>query len=228
MADDFVRGYDQMNRVVIESDQTATLYIGAENSPMPILLVKNRAGAWYFDTRRGMKEILDQGVGTNESDAIKVLHTLVDAHGSESHDGDNTKHYALKFLSDEGKQIGLYWKTADNEAPSPIGPLIVGAASEGYTAKQGQPTPFHGYYYRIPTRQGPAAKGGARDYVVNGQLSPGFAVVAYPAEYRNSGVMTFIVNQEGIVCEKDLGPDTEKLGAEMSGYNPDSSWAPTD
>lgn len=231
MADDFVRRYDRMHRIVIEPDQTATLYIGAENWPMPIPLVKNSAGAWYFDTERGMKEILYRRVGTNENDAIEVLHTLVDAqreYASETRDNDKAKHYALKFLSDEGKQNGLYWKTTDNEEPSPIGPLIVAAASEGYTAKQGQPTPFHGYYYRILTKQGPAAKGGTRDYVVNGQLSRGFAFVAYPAQYRNSGVMTFIVNQEGIVYEKDLGPDTEKLAAEMSEYNPDNSWRPTD
>jgi len=231
MADDFIRRYDQMHRVVIEPDQSATLYIGAENWPMPIPLVKNSSGAWYFDTESGKKEILYRRVGTNENDAIDVLQTLVDAqreYASDTRDSDKTKHYALRFLSTEGKQDGLYWKTTDNETPSPIGPLIASATTEGYTGKQGQATPFHGYYYRILTKQGPAAKGGARDYLVNGELSRGFAFIAYPAEYRNSGVMTFIVNQDGIVYENDLGPDTEKLGAEMSGYNPDSSWAPTD
>jgi len=231
MADDFIRRYDQMHRVVIEPDQSATLYIGAENWPMPIPLVKNSSGAWYFDTESGKKEILYRRVGTNENDAIDVLQTLVDAqreYASDTRDSDKTKHYALRFLSTEGKQDGLYWKTTDNETPSPIGPLIASATTEGYTGKQGQATPFHGYYYRILTKQGPAAKGGARDYLVNGELSRGFAFIAYPAEYRNSGVMTFIVNQDGIVYEKDLGPDTEKLGAETSQYNPDKSWRPAD
>jgi hypothetical protein len=231
MAADFIRRYDQMHRVVMDPDQTVTLYIGADNWPLPIPLVKNNNGQWYFDTEAGMKEILYRRVGRNENDAIEVLYTLVDAqreYAAGNHDGDTTKHYALRFLSTQGKQDGLYWKTSDNESPSPIGPLIVDAAGEGYAMKQGQQAPFHGYYYRILTKQGPAAKGGARDYLVNGQLTRGFAFVAYPAEYRNSGVMTFIVNQDGKVYEKDLGPDTEKLAAAMSEYNPDSGWRPTD
>jgi hypothetical protein len=231
MANDFVRRYDQMHRVVMEPDQTVTLYIGADNWPMPIPLVKNNNGGWYFDTETGKQEILYRRVGRNENDAIEVLHTLVDAqrdYASETHDGDKTKHYALKFLSAEGKQDGLYWKTAENDPPSPIGPLIVDAAGEGYNLKQGQQAPFHGYYYRLLTKQGPAAKGGARDYLVNGQLTRGFAFVAYPAEYRNSGVMTFIVDQDGVVYEKDLGQDTSKLAGAMSEFNPDNSWQPAD
>ena len=231
MIANFVRRYDQMHRVVIEPDGTATLYVGAENWPMPVPLVKNSSGAWYFDTTAGMNEILYRRVGTNENDAIDVLHTLVDAqreYASQSHDGDKTKQYALKFVSDDGKQNGLYWKTADSQPPSPIGPLLVSAASEGYNVEQGKQAPFHGYYYRMLTKQGAAAKGGARDYVVNGKLTRGFAFVAYPAEYRNSGVMTFIVNQEGVVYEKDLGADTGKLASAMTEYNPDNSWRPAD
>ena len=231
MAADFIRRYDQMHRVVIEPDQTATLYVGAENWPMPIPIVKNGEGGWYFDTEAGKKEILYRRVGTNENDAIEVLHTLVDAqreYASDTHDGDKTRHYARKFLSDEGKQDGLYWKTNDKETPSPIGPLIASAAGEGYAAQQGQPAPFHGYYFRVLTKQGSAAKGGARDYLVNGEMSRGFAFVAYPAEYRNSGVMTFIVNQAGVVYERDLGQDTEKLAREMSEYNPGNGWMPAD
>jgi hypothetical protein len=227
----FINHYNQMNRVVVEPDGTATVYVGAENWPMPIPIVKNSAGAWYFDTESGKKEILYRRVGTNENDAIDVLHTLVEAqreYASGPRDGTKVKHYALKFLSDDGKQNGLYWKTTDTEPPSPIGPLIVSAASEGYTATQGHRTPFHGYYYRILTKQGPAAKGGAKDYLSNGQLTRGFAFVAYPAEYRNSGVMTFIVNQDGVVFQKDLGQDTAKLAAEMSEYNPDKTWTPID
>ena len=131
-------------------------------------------------------------------------------------------------MSADGKQDGLYWKTSDNDSPSPIGPLIVSAAGEGYSLKQGQATPFHGYYYRILTKQGPAAKGGAKDYLVNGQLTRGFAFVAYPSEYRNSGVMTFIVNQDGVVYEKDLGQDTAKTASAMTDFNPDQGWIKSD
>ena len=231
MAVDFIRRYDQMHRVVMEPDQTVTLYVGADNWPMPIPLVKNSSGAWYFNTEAGAKEILYRRIGRNENDAIEVLYTLVDAqreYASATHDGDNTKHYALKFVSTAGKQDGLYWKTSDNEPPSPIGPLIVSAAGEGYAMKQGQQEPFHGYYYRILTKQGSAAKGGAKDYLVNGQLTRGFAFVAYPAEYRNSGVMTFIVNQDGVVYEKDLGQDTAKTAAAMTEFNPDQGWIKSD
>jgi hypothetical protein len=227
----FVSRYDQMHRVVVEPDQTVTLYVGAENWPMPISLVKNNSGLWYFDTESGAKEILYRRIGTNENDAIEILQTLVDAqmdYASATHDGATTKHYALRFVSDEGKQNGLYWKTSDNEEPSPIGPLLGSAASEGYSVKQGQETPFHGYYYRLLTRQGPAAKGGARDYMAEGQLARGFAFVAYPAEYRNSGVMTFVVNQSGVVFEKDLGPDTANIAAGLSAYNPDATWNPAE
>ncbi len=231
MADNFIRRYEQMHRVVIEPDQTATLYIGAENWPFPISIVKNSSGTWYFDTESGKKEILQRRVGTNENDAIEILHALVDAqrdYASAIHDSDKTKHFALKFISDEGKQNGLYWKTGDNEPASPIGPLLVSATNEGYNPQQGKQAPFHGYYYRILTKQGAAAKGGARDYVVDGKLARGFAFVAYPAEYRNSGVMTFIVNQEGVVYQKDLGPQTSETAAAMKEYDPDESWEQVD
>ena len=227
MADNFIRRYEQMHRVVIEPDQTATLYIGAENWPLPISLVKNSSSAWYFDTESGTTEILQRRVGTNENDAIEILHGLVDAqrdYASEPRNGEKTKHYALKFISDKGKQNGLYWKTSDNEAASPIGPLLVSATTEGYNPQQGKESPFHGYYYRILTKQGSAAKGGARDYVVDGKLTRGFAFVAYPAEYRNSGVMTFIVAQDGVVYQKDLGPQTSDLASALKEYNPDATW----
>jgi len=227
----FITKYEQMHRIVQEQDQTVTLYIGAENWPMPIPLVKNNAGAWYFDTETGKQEILYRRVGTNENDAIEILDSLVAAqrdYASTLHDGSKSTHYAVKFLSDAGKQNGLYWETSDNDPPSPIGPLLVSAADEGYTGKQGQQTPFHGYYYRILTKQGQAAKGGKRDYMSDGQLSRGFAFVAYPAEYRNSGVMTFIVNQDGVVYQQDLGPDTTHIAAATTQYNPDKSWDPVE
>jgi hypothetical protein len=231
MIANFARRYAQMHRVVIEPDGSATLYIGAENWPTPIPLVKNSSGAWYFDTETGMKEILYRRIGTNENDAIDTLHSLVDAqydYAAESHDGAKAGRYALRFISAAGKQDGLYWKTDDNQAPSPIGPRIVAASSEGYELQQGKPAPFYGYYFRILTKQGPAAKGGARDYEVNGELTRGFAFLAYPAEYRNSGVMTFIVNQDGVVYEKDLGQDTEKIAAAMTEFDPDKTWSKTD
>ena len=231
MAENFLRRYDQMHRVVIEPDQTATLYVGAENWPLPIPIVKNDAGRWYFDSETGKTEILQRRVGTNENDAIEILHGLVDAqrdYASQPRNGDTTKHYALKFLSDDGKQDGLYWKTGDNDAPSPIGPLMVSGTAAGYNLQQGQSAPFHGYYYRILTKQGGAAKGGALDYVVNGKLTRGFAFVAYPAAYRNSGVMTFMVNQNGVVYQKDIGPQTSDLAAAMQEYNPDDSWGQAD
>ncbi|HKF50639.1 MAG TPA: DUF2950 domain-containing protein [Terracidiphilus sp.] len=227
----FASQYDQMHRVVAAPDQTVTVYVGPENWPMPIPVVKNSSGAWYFDTQNGLKEILYRRIGNNEDDAIDVLQALIDAqkeYAATTHDGEKTKHYAMKLVSDEGKQDGLYWKTADSDPPSPIGPLLAGASDEGYRRNQGQPTPFHGYIYRLITRQGAAAKGGARDYMANGQLSRGVAFVAYPAGYRNSGVMTFIVNQDGVVYQKDLGPDTAKLAEAMTDYNPDGSWDPAE
>jgi hypothetical protein len=227
----FIQRYDQMHRVVVEADQTVTLYIGADNWPMPISLVKNSSGSWYFDVENGVKEILYRRIGNNENDAIDVLEALIDAqkeYASATHDDEKVKQYTARLFSDEGKHNGLYWKTADNEPPSPVGPLLAGASDEGYTRKQGQPTPFHGYIYRLLTRQGAAAKGGARDYMTNGKLTRGVAVLAYPAEYRNSGVMTFIVNQDGVVYQKDLGQDTGKLASAISEYNPDKSWAPAD
>ncbi|MGA6959826.1 MAG: DUF2950 domain-containing protein [Candidatus Acidiferrales bacterium] len=227
MADNFVRRYEQMHRVVVEPDQTVTLYIGAENWPLPISIVKNSAGAWYFDTESGKEEILRRRVGGNENDAIEVLGNLVEAqrdYASELREGDKSKHYALKFLSDDGRQNGLYWKTSDSEPPSPIGPLLVSAANEGYAVQHGQSAPFHGYYYRMLTKQGSAAQGGAMDYVADGKLTRGFAFAAYPAQYRNSGVMTFIVNQTGVVYQKDLGEQTATSAAAMQEYNPDSSW----
>ncbi len=227
----FVANYDAMHRVVIEPDQTATLYVGAANWPMPISLVKNSSGSWYFDTANGIKEILYRRIGANEADAIAVLHSLIAAqkeYASTTHDDQKVKQYAGKVFSDDGKHNGLYWKTSDNETPSPIGPLLAEAAGEGYTRKDDQPKAFHGYIYRMLPRQGPAARGGARDYVVNGQWTRGVAFIAYPAEYRNSGVMTFIVDQDDMVYQANLGPDTAKLAAAMTDFNPDSLWEPAD
>jgi hypothetical protein len=228
MGQDFILRYDQMHRVVIEPDGTATLYVGAENWPFPISIVKASPGAWYFDTEGGRQEILYRRIGTNENDAIEICYALVHAqheYSSAVRAGESSKHYAMKFISDEGKENGLYWKTSIGEPSSPIGPLVADAASEGYTNKA---APFHGYYFRILTKQGAASKGGTKDYIVEGKLARGFAFVAYPAQYRNSGVMTFIVNQNGVVYQKDLGPDTPSLASAMTEYNPDDTWEPVE
>jgi len=231
MAQTFLHRYDRMHRVVIEPDGTATLYIGAENWPFPVSIAKNSSGSWYFDVVGGKQEILYRRVGRNENDAIEICQALVEAQReyiSAVRSGESSKHYALKFISDDGKQNGLFWKASEGEAPSPIGPLIVQAASEGYGAEQGRPTPFHGYYYRILTKQGSFAKGGKKDYLVKGHLARGFAFLAYPADYRNSGVMTFVVNQDGIVYQRDLGPDTETIARTMTQYDPDNAWERVD
>jgi len=223
----FVTNYDTMHRVVIEPDQTATLYVGSDNWPMPIPLAKNNAGSWYFDTESGMKEILYRRIGANENDALDVLHALIAAqkeYASTTHDDEKVKQFAGKLFSDDGKHNGLYWKTSDSDTPSPIGPLLADAAGEGYTRKDDQPKAFHGYIYRMLSRQGASAKGGARDYIVNGKWTKGVAFIAYPSEYRNSGVMTFIVNQDDVVYQADLGPDTAKQAAAMTDFNPDSAW----
>lgn len=231
MVQTFLRRYDRMHRVVIEPDGTATLYIGAENWPFPISIAKNSTGSWYFDVVGGKQEILFRRIGRNENDAIEVCQALVQAQReyiSAVRSSESSKHYALKFISDDGKQNGLFWKASEGEAPSPIGPLIIQATSEGYSAQQGQPTPFHGYYYRILTKQGYFAKGGKKSYLVKGQLVRGFAFLAYPADYRNSGVMTFVVNQYGMVYQRDLGPDTETIARTMTQYDPDDSWERAD
>jgi hypothetical protein len=231
MAATFLRAYDQMHRVVLEPDQTATLYIGAENWPFPISIVKNSNGAWYFDTEGGEKEILYRRVGANENDAIEILHGLVAAqldYAAASRDGAPAGQYAPKFISDQGRHNGLYWATSGDEPPSPIGPALVAAAAQGYSFHQGQSAPFHGYFFRLLTKQGEAAKGGAIDYVVDGKLTKGFAFVAYPAEYRNSGVMTFIVNKSGVVYQRDLGAQTAAVASAMQEYNPDSTWEKVD
>jgi len=218
----FVRRYEQMHRLVHEPDGTTTLYIGAENWPTPIPLV-NKGNAWFFDTDAGKQEILYRRVGRNEMSAIRVCEELVAAekeYRSSQHD-----QYAEKIFSDEGQRNGLYWKAAAGEPESPIGPLVASAVAEGYaTPREGVRTPYRGYYFHILTRQGKKGPGGAKNYVLNGKMTEGFAFVAYPAEYRSSGVMTFVVDQDGVVYEKDLGKKTEVLAKAMKEYNPDSTW----
>jgi len=226
--DKFLQKYNQMSRLVKEPDGSVDLYLGAENWPFPIPLVKKNAG-WVFDTATGKKEILYRRVGRNEFDTIDTLQALVDAqreYASQPRDGGE-KQYAQKIMSDPGKHNGLYWPTAQGQPPSPAGPLLAEAFSEGYRKQKG-PTPFHGYIYRLLLTQGPNAPGGTRNYAVNGKLTGGFAILAYPAEYRNSGVMTFVVNQDGKIYQKNLGPGTEKIASGITTYNPDKTWGLVD
>lgn len=218
----FVMKYNEMHRLVKEPDGTTTLYIGAENWPTPIPLMK-KGSSWYFDTEAGKKEILYRRIGENEISTIRVCQELVAAEKEYR----STQHgeYAQKIFSDEGQHDGLYWKIAAGEPASPIGPLVASAVAEGYVkGKDGPPTPYHGYLYHILTRQGASGPGGAKNYIENGKMTEGFAFVAYPAEYRSSGVMTFIVTENGIVYQKDLGKTTDVLGKAMQEYNPTPTW----
>jgi Protein of unknown function (DUF2950) len=219
----FVQCYREMHRLVKEPDGTTTLYIGAKNWPTPIPLV-NKGNQWYFDTAAGEKEILCRRIGRNEMSAIHVSRELAAAQ-REYRSAQDSK-YAQKIFSDEGQHNGLYWKAAEGEAQSPIGPLVASAVAEGYSkSRDGAPAPYRGYYYRILTRQGKSAADGAKSYIVNGQMTEGFAFVAYPAEYRSSGVMTFMIGPDGVVYEKDLGMKTDAHAKNMKEYNPDSSWS---
>jgi hypothetical protein len=218
----FVRRYQEMHRLVKEPDGTITLYIGAENWPTPIPLV-NKGNAWYFDTEAGKNEILYRRVGRNELSAIRVCQELVAA--QKEYYSTQHNEYAQKILSDEGQYNGLYWKAAEGEPQSPVGPLVASAFTEDIAKSQGgAPTPYRGYYYRMLTRQGKNGPGGAKSYIVNGKMAEGFAFVAFPAEYRSSGVMTFIVNEDGVVYQKDLGEKTAALAKAMKEYDPTSSW----
>jgi hypothetical protein len=216
-----VQKYQQCHRLVREPDGTTTLYIGAENWPTPIPLL-NKGNSWYFDTAAGEQEILFRRIGLNEMSAIRVCQQLVAAQKEyyASH-----KEYAQRIFSSEGQHNGLYWKVTGSEPESPIGPLVAAASYEGYPEHQnGVPTPFRGYYYRILTRQGKNGPGGAKSYIVNGKMTDGFAFLAYPAEYRSSGVMTFIVDQDGVVYQKDLGKKTQALPKAVKEYDPDTTW----
>jgi hypothetical protein len=227
----FVSAYQAMNRWRKLDDSHQVLIIGADNFTFPIPLRKNDSGRWYFDTAAGKDEILARRVGRNELAAIEVSQALSDAqreYFSESHPAMRRKQYALKFISDKGTQNGLYWESADGQAKSPLGPLVAFATREGYSAQPKSHEPFHGYYFRILNRQGRHAQGGAKSYLSDGKMVRGFAFVAYPAVYGNSGIMTFIINQNGVAYQKDLGKDTREVASAMTEFNPDKSWTPVE
>ncbi len=216
----FVQGYFEMHRLVKEPDGTTTLYIGAKNWPTPIPLVQ-KGNSWYFDTDAGKEEILYRRIGRNELSAIRVCQELVTAE-NEYH--TQRGEYAQQITSDQGQHNGLYWEAALGEAQSPIGPLVASAVAKGYANGRSALTPYRGYYFHILTLQGKNGPGGAKSYVVDGKMSGGFAFVAFPAEYRSSGVMTFIVGSDGVVYQKDLGKQTGFIAERMKTYDPGATW----
>ena len=222
----FVKSYEEAHTLVQSGDTKVVLQIGKDEWPFPIPLIKGSTG-WRFNTQEGKAEIRNRRIGRNELDVIQVCLAYVDA--QREYYVRNPLHatllqYAPKFISTKGKRDGLYWDTAANEPPSPLGPLVAQARREGYKRTAGKPVPYHGYYYKMLTRQGPDAPDGAYDYVVRGKMIGGFALVAYPAQYGSSGIMTFIVNHDGVVYEKDLGPKTAAVAQAMTKFNPDKTW----
>jgi hypothetical protein len=228
--ENFVAKYDEMHRLAYDDRGRVILYLGADNWPFPIPLVKKGDG-WVFDTASGKKELVYRRIGSNELFTIDLLADLAEEqqeYASKSLDDGGVKQFAQKIQSDPGKHNGLYWPAASGEEESPIGPQMADAATEGYRTGAGAPIPFHGYYYRVLTRQGKNAPGGAKDYLEQGKMTQGFAFLAYPATYRASGVMTFMINQDGVIVQKDLGADTAKVAREMTEYNPDATWDEVD
>ena len=219
----FLERYAAKNSIAVDGD-TATLLIGEEEWPVPVPLVK-RDGQWAFDGEAGIDEMIYRRIGENELGAIDVMYGYVNAqnaYAAEGRDGDPAGIYALKLVSDEGLHNGLYWPTAEDEPASPAGPFVAAAAAEGYSAGAG--SPYHGYLYRMLYAQGPNANGGAREYFKDGLLTEGFAAIAWPADYGASGVMTFIVNQDGVVFQKDLGEDTANIVQTTQHFDPDATW----
>jgi hypothetical protein len=219
----FIAAYERAHRFE-GSDGKVTLYVGDDDFPLPIPLVPD-ADSWRFDTRAGKEELINRRIGRNELNTIQTMLAYVDAQNDyygEDRNADGLREYAQRFASTPGKHDGLYWETKPGESLSPLGPLVVRARGEGYRGEK--PTPYHGYYYRILTAQGPDAPGGAYDYLAHGRMIGGFAMVAFPAQYGASGIMTFIVNQDGVVYQKDLGPNTEALARALKTFNPDKTW----
>jgi hypothetical protein len=228
----FASHYDEMHRWGKLANGGMVLDVGAENYPFPFALLKNSSGQWYFDSGSAKQEMLARRIGGNELATVDALNAMADAQAeyfSQTHDASHVRQYAQKFISDEGKQNGLYWKPADENQPeSPLGPLAAHASSEGYTGNTNPPQPFRGYFYRLLTKQGEGAHGGTKDYIANGAMTGGFAILAYPAEYGNSGVMSFLISQDGVVFEKNLGANTMDEAKGITAFNPDNTWKPVE
>jgi hypothetical protein len=228
---EFLAKYREANSIDKSAAGKAILVTGRDRWPFPIPLVKE-GNAWYFDSAAGAEEVINRRIGENELATIQSCLAYVDAQQEyylRNAQQDALQHYANKLISSEGKKDGLYWPAAKGETPSPLGEEFAAARAEGYLRPDApQGAPFHGYVYRLLTRQGPQAPGGAYEYEVNGELLGGFALIAFPAEYRRSGVMTFIVNQDGVVYSRDLGPHTEQVAMGIVEFNPDSMWTKED
>jgi len=223
----FLRLYDEKNSLVSEKGGMV-IVIGKNDWPFPIPIVQ-KGKTWVFDTDKGREEILNRRIGDNELSAIQTMLAIVDAqreYARKAIGSEGLPEYAQKFMSDLGKRNGLYWETKEGEEPSPLGPAVAQAKREGYTGRKSgnEPSPFHGYFYRMLKAQGKNAPEGAFDYIVKGKMIGGFAVVAYPAKYGNSGVMTFMVNHDGVVHQKNLGRNTEKAAKAMKKFDPDKTW----
>ena len=224
----FTKAYEEVNKIEMSGDAKAVLSVGKDAWPFPIPLVKSADG-WRFDAKEGSEELVNRRIGKNELAVIQVAEAYVDAQKEyylRNPGQDKLLHYAQKFISAKGKRDGLYFPTRAGEPPSPLGGLFATAQAEGYKGESGKPSPYHGYYYRILKAQGPDAKGGAYDYVAKGKMIGGFALLAYPASYGNSGITTFVVNHDGKVYQKDFGPATASAAAKIKKYNPDGSWKP--
>ena len=221
----YVQAYEVMNRWRKLTDGSEILLVGADNQTFPIPLKKNSAGQWYFDAEAGKQEILARRIGRDEIAAIDVCAALADAQAeyfSQRHDG--VKQYAQKLISDPGKQNGLYWESPEGQPRSPLGPLVAFASEEGYAVKPDSHQPFHGYYFRRLDKQGAGANGGAKNYVVNGKMTNGFAYIAYPAQYGDTGVMTFLIDQDRVVYQNNLDKSTAELAKAVTEFNPDKNW----
>ncbi len=226
--EEFVSAYDEAHQIEQKAGDKATLVIGKDAWPFPIPVVRQNS-VWRFDTAAGAQEILNRRIGRNELNVIQVCRAYVDAqreYFAKKREGNGVREYARRFKSSPGKHDGLYWAVKPGEEESPFGPLVASATAEGYGGvhKKGRRSPYHGYYYRILKRQGKNAPGGAKDYIVDGHMTGGFALLAFPAKWGDSGIMTFIVNQDGIVFEKNLGPDTAQIAPKITEFNPDLSW----
>lgn len=222
----FVKAYDSKNALMRDGDAKAVLQIGPEDWPFPIPIVK-KGEKWSFDTKKGKEELNNRRIGRNELSTIQTCLAYVDAqreYAAKDRDGDGLFEYAQKFWSTPDKKDGLYWETKAGEEESPLGDFAARATREGYTKTSNKPVPYHGYFFKILKAQGKNAPGGAYDYIVNGRMIGGFGMVAYPANYGISGVMTFIVNHDGIVYEKNLGKDTAKIARAIKLFDPDKTW----
>ena len=225
----FARDYELMNRWRKLSNDTEILLVGTDNQAFPIPLMKSASGQWYFDAAAGKDEILARRIGRDEITTIAVCAAVADAQAeyySQKHSG--VKQYAQRFISDPGQQNGLYWETPQGAPRSPLGPLVAYATADGHKIQPNEHQPFNGYYFAMLDKQGSNAKGGAKSYIVSGKMTGGFAVVAYPSKYGDSGIMTFVVNQSSVVLQKDLGKSTDDIASAMTSFDPDGSWQVVD